>query len=449
MKKEVQNKNCLLHCRLWSLSLLFGLLSTLPVSASVVATQNCRELSLDFVPYVSSYLPKPQGPLTNLKGNIKSLADLSSPPTERQLEIFKRTSVMERIDLLNRTVLGKQTQRQAETHASHYKPKQPSWAGYCEFWSAAASNPEINQFLQKTGDLKCGDVILTKGEIRELVTGFANDKDNGIFGNKSVTERSLEAHAFRNASGFDDLSADTFDLHLLGNLRQNTALVMDLDPGPEVWNHPIFRARRCEAPVPNAAAFAQGELAIPPRLLSSPNPQVRQFLQGIHEADLLAQKLQFKEAVPLLQRSLKGLTLNPEFAQREGLFLDRDYKHLRKRAAAALDWLRQQGHAILHPDYSLQLVSSTVVYRIESDFAMGTVDDKNDDLTRQKTLTYVLVKKAGQESGPAVDQFWVTEASYRPDSIWLPARTGGIRDQSEVLRDLADAIERCQSLQRN
>ncbi len=132
-------------------------------------------------------------------------------------------------------------------------PYRLSWEGRCDIWAAWSIDPEVRQALDRNGNaVVCHDVPFTRGELKELVT---------VLYSRSDIERRLKLKGiFEGASGvygaaFEDANLALVKLGAFGEKSDFSPerlldlateakstgrnLIFDMDPGDEVWNHPV------------------------------------------------------------------------------------------------------------------------------------------------------------------------------------------------------------------
>ena len=114
-------------------------------------------------------------------------------------------------------------------------PQDPSWEGMCNGWSAAAikfDQPESFNHILENGV----SMTFYSKDVKALLT-FYEFNYNG----NSSAFLGLRCNNNPNDPGCHDINPGTLHI-LLGNQIgiQRKSLIMDVDGGPEVWNHPIF-----------------------------------------------------------------------------------------------------------------------------------------------------------------------------------------------------------------
>jgi Transglutaminase elicitor len=106
-----------------------------------------------------------------------------------------------------------------------------TWWGYCHAWAAAAVLEQEPRTLTKAGR------IFTLNQVKGMLIV--------TYDNLIVTQWGRRYARGAPQSYYDDIHPRVFDellRHYVGQLRQ--ALILDLEPGPEVWNFPVFAYER-------------------------------------------------------------------------------------------------------------------------------------------------------------------------------------------------------------
>jgi hypothetical protein len=115
--------------------------------------------------------------------------------------------------------------------ANHYMPGAPGWFGHCHAWAAACVlEDEPRSTLNKEG------IIFYVGDLKALLTEcyYNNLVDFQIGTRFDPTQ--YPGHPY------GDIYANDFTIALRRWIKDGGApLVMDYEPGPEVWNHPFYR----------------------------------------------------------------------------------------------------------------------------------------------------------------------------------------------------------------
>lgn len=102
-------------------------------------------------------------------------------------------------------------QKVHDPHAKH-------WEGFCDQWTAAALNPQINRFISSTQGLICNEIYISEGELEELFTLFyLNFKTQVIAGKKANRLITANDQILRNGFGIDDLNPYDFHKNIVCN----------------------------------------------------------------------------------------------------------------------------------------------------------------------------------------------------------------------------------------
>jgi hypothetical protein len=130
----------------------------------------------------------------------------------------------------------------------------PAWHGYCHGWAAAAVlEQEPTQGLMATargGNISLG-VADQKGWYAACHTGDAANWFGDRYGDGQGSE---DPH---------DLRPDVlWQLLKMFIKDQGVPLIMDLDPGPEVWNYPVYAYRVEYQPHPNGGGWQSAQLSL-------------------------------------------------------------------------------------------------------------------------------------------------------------------------------------------
>jgi hypothetical protein len=142
---------------------------------------------------------------------------------------------MEKIDRLNAEVLHKKTNFQASTMKDHYLQGHSPSEGFCTQWTAAALDKSINEFINRIGDLKCGDVTLSKGEVKELFTRFylfgTGNLASDLYGGNYPRNFTDDVKAFlKYSGGLDKMDAALFDQQLTDGIASDQGIGISVVP---------------------------------------------------------------------------------------------------------------------------------------------------------------------------------------------------------------------------
>jgi hypothetical protein len=130
----------------------------------------------------------------------------------------------------------------------------PEWHGYCHGWAAAAvleKEPAQVRMIRS----RAGAMPLNVSDQKAWFTACHAADVSNWYGDR-----------FGDGQGSEDPNDLTPDM-LWQLLRmfikdQRVPLVMDLDPGPEVWNYPVYAYRIEYQPHPSRRGFCQGQLSL-------------------------------------------------------------------------------------------------------------------------------------------------------------------------------------------
>lgn len=354
------------------------------------------------VPYSSSYLPKYSGPLTTQVGTARTSLPLLSQDIAH--------------NALNRTVFDRFSQIMSNSSEADLKliqkmrddytpqPHLPSWHGSCNGWSGSSLEPEIAKFAQGIGDIVCDGTLLTRGEVLELLTamgeplGFSGSPDNRS-GDKNGLHRPTITK-IRNTLGHSNLSPAEFENFLIPRLQNNHGVVMDFDPGPEVWNHPIYAAHFHRTTIENASALIGPSDSTESLLAKLP----ASFLKGNTDEDV-----RLIESLIALDQNLVG---NDTFIKENELA---SILSSRKRLLDKIQGRILERGIGVRENIKITKVESRVFYGMESSFAanVSTVNDV--------TYKYLLIEDG---RGEVVGSSWIgpEEKGGRPEYLWSPRR---------------------------
>lgn len=156
-----------------------------------------------------------------------------------------------------------------QTQMYHFDPAGADWWGHCHAWAAASVlEPE------PTHDVKQGGITFHVGDIKGLLTE-AHYVDHGVF----------YGQRFNNAP--DDDFEDIYPLPLWATLRKylhdnKLPLIMDLNPGPQVWSYPAYQYSMAYWPLGATAYQSAAQAAAPleTRPPAGPPPPGTAYYQG-------------------------------------------------------------------------------------------------------------------------------------------------------------------------
>ncbi len=115
---------------------------------------------------------------------------------------------------------------EANPRNNHYGPNQPSWAGHCNGWAAAAIlEPE------PTKPRKVDGITFSVGDQKALLTELYMSCSCQFYGKRKNDNFPISL----------DIRPDIFHRLLLDNIKEkNRAMVADITFNSPVWNYPIY-----------------------------------------------------------------------------------------------------------------------------------------------------------------------------------------------------------------
>ena len=115
--------------------------------------------------------------------------------------------------------------------ANHYMPGAPGWFGHCHAWAAACVLED-----EPREDLTRAGIKFYVGDLKALLTEcHYSDPVNFFLGTR------FDPTQHPNYP-YEDVYANDFTIALRQWIKERgEPLVMDFEPGPEVWNHPFYR----------------------------------------------------------------------------------------------------------------------------------------------------------------------------------------------------------------
>jgi len=132
-------------------------------------------------------------------------------------------------------------------------PNVPEWHGYCHAWSASAVLEKEPKRPKRVAGRSSQSVTLTVGDQKGLLAvSHAQDVANHIgdrFGDGAGSENPHDLEPCR-----------LWEVLRTYIKQQKVPLVMDLEPGPEVWNYPVYAYRVEYAPA--GGGWQQAQLAL-------------------------------------------------------------------------------------------------------------------------------------------------------------------------------------------
>jgi PKD repeat protein len=115
--------------------------------------------------------------------------------------------------------------------ANQYMPGAPGWFGHCHAWAAASVlEDEPRSTLNKEG------IIFYVGDLKALLTECYYNNMVDLQVGTRFDPTNFPSHPY------EDIYPNDFTIILRRWIKDMGApLVMDYEPGPEVWNHPFYR----------------------------------------------------------------------------------------------------------------------------------------------------------------------------------------------------------------
>jgi hypothetical protein len=153
-------------------------------------------------------------------------------------------------------VTGRQSAQWEESNASHFDLSGPDWWGHCHAWAAASIlEPEPRHGVYRSG------VLFNVGDIKGLLAEAHYSDQATFFGQRY------------NGNAGDDFE-DMYPFTTWQVLRQyvninHTPIVMDLNPGPEVWSYPVYMYQLSFQPIAATTYQAAAAAAASQELRSS------------------------------------------------------------------------------------------------------------------------------------------------------------------------------------
>lgn len=130
--------------------------------------------------------------------------------------------------------------KSAEWERSAYSPNDAEWTGLCDAWALAAV-----QTAEPKKALRYQDVLFTVSDLKALLVKKYEGSLPIVYGNRYFG-------TFETDGEIQDLRPEAF--HRIAEVvigEQGHAIVVDDDPGPEVWSKPMHRMRWVVTEDPN------------------------------------------------------------------------------------------------------------------------------------------------------------------------------------------------------
>jgi len=138
---------------------------------------------------------------------------------------------LEKYDQYIEAKYGGDSQAKEWELVNHYIPGCPSWFGHCHAWAAAAIlEGEPRSSITKEG------IIFYVGDLKALLTECHYSDPADFFLGTRFNPTNNPSHAY------EDVYANDFTIAIRQWIKdRGEPLVMDYDPGSEVWNHPFYK----------------------------------------------------------------------------------------------------------------------------------------------------------------------------------------------------------------
>ena len=212
-------------------------------------TAGVTEGKMDNKPYSASYLPRKEGPLSH-EHDTANDAKLESGFGDCDLvhqavkdNIKKATS--EKFDAAVKGAEGRDPGLTADYNRDGFNKDAQYWEGFCHLWSPAGLDPNTAFIIAM--DKIYANVPFGIGDLKELTTYNYTDSDAIFVGTRNNGGSSKPAS--KNLDPVDLLTV--FDSHVGAG---KDGVVLDIDPGMEVWNQPFYSWKRTSTELTGAAA---------------------------------------------------------------------------------------------------------------------------------------------------------------------------------------------------
>ncbi len=414
--------------------------------------ESCTTLETDFVPFSSSYLPKWIGPLTELTPRYSMLLSthrFNKTPylgnsSESEKSLFNTSSTLRRLDLATKEVLGKSTSYESDFRKNELDRMAKFWEGHCNRWTAAAQDKQLNKFLNEYKGLNCNGTIITRGEIEEIYTSSYLFFPQGFIGTKITRERSQLELSVASLLGIDDLAAHRMDSLITESLKRNRALGFDRDPLLQVWNHPIYKSKRCKRKVSKEKVID----FTPIKYLVSGNTKVEDLLRRLEKLDTLFFDLINESSLKVSnhnihdQLSTDYREIAEELKQAAKMRLHNSSNLIFNITDIKISMrkLFKEGLILLKEGHEVLRIENRVGYKIEDYYGLDErLEGNSEKLTKYKTYKYALIKYDGK----VIDSKWITPTDERPDYM-SSAKPGTIK--LPIVKDLEELIGSCNEI---
>ncbi|HVO29427.1 MAG TPA: hypothetical protein VMV18_01770 [bacterium] len=191
------------------------------------------EGKMDNKPYSASYLPRVEGPLSKEHDTeIEDQIEHGFGDCDLVHQIVKdnaKKSATGKFDTAATNAEGHNPNLTDEYNRDGVNPQAEGWEGFCHQWSPAGLDPS-SAFIVSM-DKIYANVPFGIGDLRELTTWTYQDSDAIFIGKRN------------NGDKKDSENLDPMDL--LGTFQAfvgsgKPGVVLDIDPGTQVWNQPFY-----------------------------------------------------------------------------------------------------------------------------------------------------------------------------------------------------------------
>ncbi len=194
------------------------------------------DAKMDNKPYSGSYLPRSSGPLARENDSeVKDMITKGFGDCDLVHQIIKDNAnkpTTEKFDTAVKNTEGTDPHLTSDYNRDGYNPNAQGWEGFCHLWSPAGLDP-ISAFVVSM-DKIYANVPFGIGDLKELTTYNYPQPYTKFIGkrNNNPTEPEAEADVLDPV----DLLA-TFQAYVGPG---KPGVVLDIDPGPQVWNQPFY-----------------------------------------------------------------------------------------------------------------------------------------------------------------------------------------------------------------
>lgn len=450
---------------------------------------------LPYKPYSSDYQNPSQGALLKAAEDYEYLDMALFSPTVTGKETATHKSVIAKFDEARSKVLfasgpsllpSFQEAQDIEDKKHPWIKGALGWTGVCHQWSAAALNPEVESLLGDGQGIICDGILFTRGGLKELFTALYNYSKEGKeqvgTGNRKremmpQEMAAVSEFALNDENGF---APQDFESFLYKHLKSGQGVVMDKDPGTQVWNHPIYHANT-SSKVMSSDELVANELigAGVPLNYFEPQDQeskevmkkmedIDRFILGLYQWEGLREDAIFQviedekerkkilnptseelnalgDKMELYQKSMNDLLKKSGRPEDNSLnsspeVLGHFIKMRKRLRTEVIASLIGKNKLTLKKGVKINYRETTVNYGTEVEFG------KSKDDHREITYRYLTIEKDGKVE----DSSWITAPNHRPDFLWTipPMKLSDIpKDHPDLktagLRDLTQLMEKC------